>query len=161
MEVTSNPAWYAVQALPYMMEYPYECAEQTFNRYYANAIGTHIANSDPRIQKIFEIWKNFQPEALMSNLEKNEELKSDNSPQVKDENKNEQQEEKNSEQAKTNEQLNAANTEKEKNQEVEEQRQAKEKEMQDNIKMMVTLLTQLNNTLQNPLMVIQNEKKFA
>ena len=93
--------------------------------------------------------------------EKNEELKSDNSPQVKDENKNEQQEEKNSEQAKTNEQLNAANTEKEKNQEVEEQRQAKEKEMQDNIKMMVTLLTQLNNTLQNPLMVIQNEKKFA
>ena len=33
--------------------------------------------------------------------------------------------------------------------------------MQDNIKMMVTLLTQLNNTLQNPLMVIQNEKKFA
>lgn len=75
LEVTSNPAWYAVQALPYMMEYPYECAEQTFNRYYANAIGTHIANSDPRIQKIFEIWKNFQPEALMSNLEKNEELK--------------------------------------------------------------------------------------
>ncbi|MBK7443067.1 MAG: hypothetical protein IPI65_16605 [Bacteroidetes bacterium] len=25
LEYTSNPAWYAVQALPYMMEYPYEC----------------------------------------------------------------------------------------------------------------------------------------
>ena len=36
VEYTSNPAWYAVQALPYLMEYPYECAEQTFNRYYAN-----------------------------------------------------------------------------------------------------------------------------
>jgi len=33
LEFTSNPAWYAVQALPYMMEYPYECSEQTFSRY--------------------------------------------------------------------------------------------------------------------------------
>jgi len=24
LEFTSNPAWYAVQALPYLMEYPYE-----------------------------------------------------------------------------------------------------------------------------------------
>jgi uncharacterized protein YfaS (alpha-2-macroglobulin family) len=75
LEVTSNPAWYAIQALPYMMEYPYECAEQTFNRYYANAIGAYIANSDPRIKKVFEVWRNFQPDALLSNLEKNEELK--------------------------------------------------------------------------------------
>lgn len=75
LEVTSNPAWYAVQALPYMMEYPYECAEQTFNRYYANALGAHIANSDPRIKKVFEVWKNYQPDALLSNLEKNQELK--------------------------------------------------------------------------------------
>lgn len=75
LEVTSNPAWYAIQALPYMMEYPYECAEQTFNRYYSNAIGAHIANSDPRIKKTFDIWKNYQPDALLSNLEKNQELK--------------------------------------------------------------------------------------
>lgn len=75
LEITSNPAWYAIQALPYMMEYPYECAEQTFNRYYANAIGAHIANSDERIAKVFTIWKNYQPDALLSNLEKNQELK--------------------------------------------------------------------------------------
>ena len=31
LEMTPNPAWYAVQALPYLMEYPYECAEQTFS----------------------------------------------------------------------------------------------------------------------------------
>ena len=42
--MTSNPAWYAVQALPYLMEYPYECNEQTFSRYYANALASHIAN---------------------------------------------------------------------------------------------------------------------
>ncbi len=74
LEVTSNPAWYAVQALPYLMEYPYECAEQTFARYYANALASHIANANPRIQEVFNQWKNS--DALLSNLEKNQELKS-------------------------------------------------------------------------------------
>ncbi|MDZ4847363.1 MAG: MG2 domain-containing protein [Chitinophagales bacterium] len=76
LEFTSNPAWYAIQALPYMMEYPYDCAEQTFNRYYANQIATGIANSNPRIKQVFETWKNVNKEALVSNLEKNQELKS-------------------------------------------------------------------------------------
>lgn len=75
IEYTSNPAWYAIQALPYLMEYPYECAEQTFSRLYANTIATHIANSDPKIKRVFEIWRQYQPEALLSNLEKNQELK--------------------------------------------------------------------------------------
>jgi uncharacterized protein YfaS (alpha-2-macroglobulin family) len=76
LEFTSNPAWYAVQALPYMMEYPYECVEQTFSRYYANSIATHVANSNPKIKQVFDTWKNYQPDALLSNLEKNQELKS-------------------------------------------------------------------------------------
>jgi uncharacterized protein YfaS (alpha-2-macroglobulin family) len=74
LEMTSNPAWYAVQALPYLMEYPYDCNEQTFSRYYANALASHIANSNPRIQEVFNQWKNA--DVLISNLEKNEELKS-------------------------------------------------------------------------------------
>ena len=74
LEMTSNPAWYAVQALPYLMEYPYECNEQTFSRYYANALASHIANSNPRIQEVFNQWRNT--DALISNLEKNEALKS-------------------------------------------------------------------------------------
>jgi uncharacterized protein YfaS (alpha-2-macroglobulin family) len=74
LEMTSNPAWYAVQALPYLMEYPYECNEQTFSRYYANALASHIANSNPRIQEVFNQWRNT--DALLSNLEKNQELKS-------------------------------------------------------------------------------------
>lgn len=76
VEYTSNPAWYAVQALPYLMEYPYECAEQTFNRYYANALAASISNATPKIKAIFEKWKNIDTAALMSNLQKNEELKS-------------------------------------------------------------------------------------
>ncbi|MFK7814459.1 MAG: alpha-2-macroglobulin [Maribacter sp.] len=74
LEMTSNPAWYAVQALPYLMEYPYECNEQTFSKYYANSLATHIANSNPRIQEVFKQWANS--DALVSNLEKNQELKS-------------------------------------------------------------------------------------
>ncbi|WP_462253944.1 alpha-2-macroglobulin family protein, partial [Ferruginibacter sp.] len=76
VEYTSNPAWYAVQALPYLMEYPYECAEQTFNRYYANVLATYISNSMPKIKTVFEKWKTVDTAALLSNLQKNEELKS-------------------------------------------------------------------------------------
>jgi hypothetical protein len=75
VEYTSNPVWYAVQALPYLMEYPYECAEQMWNRYYANSLATFISNSSPRIKQVFEQWKIRDTAALMSNLQKNQELK--------------------------------------------------------------------------------------
>jgi len=74
LEITSNPAWYAIQSLPYLMEYPYECAEQTFSRYYANALASNILNSNSRIKEVFNQWKSN--ESLISNLEKNQELKS-------------------------------------------------------------------------------------
>lgn len=76
LEYTSNPAWYAIQAMPYMMEYPYECAEQIFTRYYSNAIASNIVNSSPKIKNVFESWKQSSPDAFLSNLEKNQELKS-------------------------------------------------------------------------------------
>jgi hypothetical protein len=76
LEYTSNPAWYAVQALPYLMEYPYECNEQIFNRFYANILATHVANSNPKIKAVFDRWRQYEPAALMSNLSKNQELKS-------------------------------------------------------------------------------------
>jgi uncharacterized protein YfaS (alpha-2-macroglobulin family) len=74
LEFTSNPAWYAVQALPYMMEYPYQCTEQIFSRYYANSLATSVANAHPKVKTIFEKWKNT--DAMKSNLTKNQELKS-------------------------------------------------------------------------------------
>src|SRR5262249_60853393 len=54
VQVTSNPSWYAVLALPYLMEYPYECSEQVFNRLYANALARHVAGSDPKIRRVFD-----------------------------------------------------------------------------------------------------------
>jgi uncharacterized protein YfaS (alpha-2-macroglobulin family) len=75
LEFTQNPAWYAVQALPYLMEYPYECTEQIFSRYYANTLASHVANSNPKIKSVFDRWKNLDVSALQSNLSKNQELK--------------------------------------------------------------------------------------
>lgn len=74
VQMTSNPSWYAVMALPYLMEYPHECSEQTFNRFYANALAQHVINSDPKIHRIFDQWR--ATPALDSPLEKNEDLKS-------------------------------------------------------------------------------------
>ncbi len=75
-EYTSNPIWYAVQALPYLMEYPHQCTEQIFNRMYANTMASHIANANPKIKRVFDEWKALDSDALLSNLEKNSELKS-------------------------------------------------------------------------------------
>lgn len=73
VDTVSRPAWYAVMALPYLMKFPHECSEQLFNRYYANALAAHIANSDPRMRAVFDAWKNTP--ALDSPLEKDEDLK--------------------------------------------------------------------------------------
>jgi len=77
LDITENPAWYAVQSLPYLMEYPYECTEQIFSRYYANSLATHVANSTPRMQQVFQQWRDLpESEALLSQLETNQALKS-------------------------------------------------------------------------------------
>ena len=75
VQMVSNPSWYAVMALPYLMEYPHQCSEQTFNRLYANALARHIANSDPNIRRVFDVWKNTPGDVLDSPLEKNQDLK--------------------------------------------------------------------------------------
>jgi uncharacterized protein YfaS (alpha-2-macroglobulin family) len=74
VEFTSNPAWYAVRALPYLMEYPHECSEQIFSRVYANTLASTVANRYPAISKVYEKWSSNG--ALQSNLTKNQELKS-------------------------------------------------------------------------------------
>jgi uncharacterized protein YfaS (alpha-2-macroglobulin family) len=87
LEYTQNPAWYAVQALPYMMEFPYECSEQVFSRFYANSLATSIVTKLPAIKQVFDLWKNSNSTALLSNLEKNQELKStliEETPWLKD-----------------------------------------------------------------------------
>jgi uncharacterized protein YfaS (alpha-2-macroglobulin family)/tetratricopeptide (TPR) repeat protein len=73
VQMASNPTWYAVMALPYLMESPHPSSEQIFNRLYSNALARHIAASDPRIERIFAQWRGTP--ALDSPLNKNEDLK--------------------------------------------------------------------------------------
>ena len=73
IEFTSNPVWYAVQALPYMMEYPHECSEQIFSRFYANTLASSVVKEMPQIKRVYDRWKGT--DAMKSNLSKNQELK--------------------------------------------------------------------------------------
>ncbi|MBL7775221.1 MAG: alpha-2-macroglobulin, partial [Saprospiraceae bacterium] len=73
LEFTSNPAWYAVQALPYLMEFPHECTEQIFSRMYANTLAASVTQKLPNLRRVYDRWKGT--DALKSNLSKNQELK--------------------------------------------------------------------------------------
>jgi len=77
VEFSSNPAWYAVQALPTLSAPESENALDYFTAYYANTLAGFIANSNPKIAKVFDQWKNAKGsrDALISNLQKNTELK--------------------------------------------------------------------------------------
>jgi hypothetical protein len=74
-EYTQYPVWSAIQSLPYLMEFPYECSEQTFSRYYANSFALAIVNRYPQVKQVFDQWKNVDSKTLLSNLENNAALK--------------------------------------------------------------------------------------
>ncbi|QNL48225.1 TonB-dependent receptor plug domain-containing protein [Olivibacter sp. SDN3] len=74
LEMTTNPTWYAIQALPYLEEYPYECSEQLFAKLYATLVAKKIMDASPKIKAIFEEWQ--KKDMLQSKLEANQELKS-------------------------------------------------------------------------------------
>ena len=76
VEFTSSPVWYAVQALPYISQVPHAGTQALIDRLYANALASGIANSHPKLKAVFDRWLVRDKNALLSNLSKNEELKS-------------------------------------------------------------------------------------
>ena len=75
VEFTGNPTWYAVQALPVLVEPDNENAYSWAAAFYANTLARYIVNSNPKIRQVMESWKNQKGNALVSPLQKNEELK--------------------------------------------------------------------------------------
>ena len=77
LEFTSNPAWYAVQALPALGEPDSDNAVSWFASYYANSLGAHIGKAFPKVKAMVEAWKKQggTKETFVSSLEKNQELK--------------------------------------------------------------------------------------
>ncbi len=97
LQFTLNPVWEILKTIPYLLEYPYDCAEQTFSKYYANAISSKIVNSNPKIKEIIESWRK-NPKSFQSDIEKNQSLQSillQESPWLADITNNKEQFEKN------------------------------------------------------------------
>ena len=78
VEYTNNPAWMMVQALPSIATANENNVIDQSTSLYANVIGRHIAENNPKIRQVFCLWKEEARnggESLMSNLSRNSELK--------------------------------------------------------------------------------------
>lgn len=71
IEVSNNATWLMMQSLPYLFDYPHQCSEQLFAKYFANVIASNVLENSPSIQQLVKEWK----ENPKSKLEENEELK--------------------------------------------------------------------------------------
>lgn len=77
LELTANPIWYAVQALPTLTQPENGNVIFWFASYYSNTLASYIATAHPRIQQVISQWKaqGGNASTLYSNLEKNAELR--------------------------------------------------------------------------------------
>ncbi|MDR1783128.1 MAG: hypothetical protein LBR13_02550 [Dysgonamonadaceae bacterium] len=76
LEFTGNPLWYAIQALPTITSPQSDNVFDWFAAFYSNNIAVRIAKSNPKIRQVIAAWKaDSAKETLLSNLEKNSELK--------------------------------------------------------------------------------------
>lgn len=78
LELTSNPVWYAVLALPAMLEPRNESATDIAGAFYVNTLASRLANANPKIADLLRTWTASpgNGETLLSKLEQNSELKS-------------------------------------------------------------------------------------
>jgi hypothetical protein len=77
VELSSDPVWYAVHALPAIAHPRNDDAVSWFNAYYSQTLAASIARSNPRIRSVIDQWEAQKETSstLLSNLEQNEELK--------------------------------------------------------------------------------------
>ena len=78
LNVSKNPTWYAVQALPYLNNDNEKYAETAFHRYFTNSVARHIAASlkdSPEMKRLLESLNDDSSNNAKSELEKNQELK--------------------------------------------------------------------------------------
>lgn len=75
-ELTANPMWTALFALPEIKEdtNANNSANSIVSKVFANAVASHILNSNPRIKTVFDQWN--AKDELVSKLNKNTELQS-------------------------------------------------------------------------------------
>ncbi|MBK8699959.1 MAG: hypothetical protein IPN29_10690 [Saprospiraceae bacterium] len=75
IEMTSHPLWYAIQAMPYVVDQDNESPIQLAMRYYTHSLARFILQKYPQIETVFNIWRKSDPSTFLSQLEKNPDLK--------------------------------------------------------------------------------------
>ena len=75
LNFSTNPVWYAVQALPSLANTSTKRPETAFYVFYANTLSAHIANHIPNLMAYIKKWQIETPDALLSQLDKDQDLK--------------------------------------------------------------------------------------
>ena len=78
VEFSTNPIWYAIQALPAMVVPTAKDAYSWASSYYGAMLSEYIINANPRIKEILDAWKATSANSkdkFLSELQKNEYLK--------------------------------------------------------------------------------------
>ena len=75
LNFSTNPVWYAVQSLPYLANVRTDRPESAFYVFYANSLSAYIADHVPNLMAYIKKWQIETPDALLSQLEKDEDLK--------------------------------------------------------------------------------------
>ena len=75
LNFSTNPIWYAVQTLPYLDGINPNCAENAFYVFYANTLSAYISDHVPQLMAYIRKWKVESPDALLSKLEQDPDLK--------------------------------------------------------------------------------------
>ncbi|KAA0128329.1 hypothetical protein FY557_09980 [Chryseobacterium sp. SN22] len=73
LELTTNPVWEIMFALPSLKNDPNSSADVVFNKWFADVLASEIFRANPKMKTIFEQYRDKG--LLKSNLEKNQELK--------------------------------------------------------------------------------------
>ena len=75
LNFSTNPVWYAVQSLPYLANVKTDRPENAFYVFYANSLSAYIADHVPNLMAYIKKWQIETPDALLSQLEKDQDLK--------------------------------------------------------------------------------------
>ena len=75
LNFSTNPVWYAVQSLPYLANIKTDRPENAFYVFYANSLSAYIADHVPNLLAYIKKWQIETPDALLSQLEKDQDLK--------------------------------------------------------------------------------------
>ena len=76
VELTANPIWYAVQALPAVSLPASDDALSWMTAYYANALSRKLVADNPQIATALDTWKKqSESDTWLSNLQKNTDVK--------------------------------------------------------------------------------------